>query len=112
MHTINVSITLLLPQGDHDSFTGAIRILRRIMGRKAPDIAQLMLHQLTGRDAEGVADEYLDSIGWPAMGGRSIPPLRRGPARRANAPRVRAIATRRGGVGACLRTRLADPSRN
>lgn len=111
MHAINVSITLVLPRGDHDEFTGAIDILRRIMRRKAPTLDQLMLHQLTRRDAEGLADEYLDAIGWPAMAGRSIGLDRRRAVRR-TAPRSRALGVRRGGTAQLPRARWADPSRN
>jgi hypothetical protein len=35
------------------------------MGDKAPDVRALMEHNLRNRDAAGMAEDYLASIGWP-----------------------------------------------
>jgi hypothetical protein len=42
------------------------------MGRKAPDALALIRHNLLRRDPTGLADDYLDSIGWPLAAGRAI----------------------------------------
>lgn len=42
------------------------------MGGKAPSVNTLIRAQLIGRDAPGVADDYLDGIGWPPEKGRVI----------------------------------------
>ncbi len=53
-------------------FLAAGRILVRIMGSKAPDMIGLIQHNLRGRDATGLADEYLDAVGWPMKAGRVV----------------------------------------
>lgn len=35
------------------------------MGDKAPDVIALIHSNLRGRDARGLADDYLDWAGWP-----------------------------------------------
>lgn len=35
------------------------------MGVLTPSLTQLCAHQLTGRDAAGLAEDYLAAIGWP-----------------------------------------------
>lgn len=65
-------ITLNLRRRDYRSFTGAARLLRRIMSRGAPDARTLMAHNLQNRDATGLADDYLDSIRWPHEAGRVV----------------------------------------
>lgn len=42
------------------------------MGRKAPDALNLVIFCLQGRDATGVADDYLDSVRWPIAAGRMV----------------------------------------
>jgi len=42
----------------------AVRRLRRFMGRQAPDLVSLVQSNLEGRDAIGLADDYLDSVRW------------------------------------------------
>jgi hypothetical protein len=71
MHTSSRLVTLKipLPRRDHRVFLAARRILVRIMGAKAPDAIGLIQQYLRGRDARGLADEYLDTVGvgrWPA----------------------------------------------
>lgn len=59
-----VHITVPFPPKDHRTFVSATRILRRVMGKKAPSTLTLIQRNLTGRDSEGIADDYLDFIGW------------------------------------------------
>lgn len=42
------------------------------MGEKSPDVDRLIADQVTGHDAIGITDEYLDRIGWPRVAGRMI----------------------------------------
>ena len=74
MHTHSrfVSMTLPMPAKDHRIYATAARLLARVMGKKAPTVEALLLHDLRGRDAAGVADDYLDSIGWPNPAGRIV----------------------------------------
>ena|SRR5882724_11217855 len=80
-----VLLQLSLPKSDHRMFAGACRLLARLMGRKAPDPARLILHLLAHRDATGLAEDYLESIRWPVKKGfvvtlrrRNLSPLRSG----------------------------------
>lgn len=80
----------------------------RVMGDKAPDTLQIIQINLIGRDARGLADEYLDTVGWPLKGGRSVTA-----SRRSKALVIPAIA-----VGSPVPLKLprqrvpVDPSRN
>ena len=65
-----IRLTLLFASADYRVFADAVRLLRRIMGREAPDVAALIQLNLRDRDATGLADEYLDSIRWPEAAGR------------------------------------------
>lgn len=83
-----IQLTIPIPAKDHRIYVSATRLLLRILGRKAPTVATLILHDLRGRDATGIADDYLDSIGWPRASGRvvllrrnQLSPLRRSPRR-------------------------------
>src|SRR5580700_9488834 len=67
-----IQITVMLAPAGFRAYTQAVRILARIMGAEAPDVAALIQAQLSGRDPTGVADDYLDSIGWPLAKGRVI----------------------------------------
>jgi len=69
------------------------------MGAKAPDTIGLIQQHLIGRDARGLADEYLDTVGWPMSGNRAVS-LRHG---RTAIP-LRAVLPRQRG--------LMDPARN
>ena len=53
-------------------------VLVRLMGAKAPDAIGLIQQHLSGRDARGLADEYLDTVGWPMQGSRTVSLRRRG----------------------------------
>ena len=83
-----VQLTLALPPADYRAYVAAARILARIMGRKAPDALALIHHNLVKRDPTGVADDYLDSIGWPLAAGRAISVRRpaRKPVRHSHGP--------------------------
>ena len=102
-----VQLTLALPPADYRAYVAAARILARIMGRKAPDALALIHHNLVKRDPTGVADDYLDSIGWPLAAGRAISVRRpaRKPVRHSHGPLL--LASPRG-----LPSPLADPARN
>ena len=67
-----VQLNVPLPAADYRIFVSAARKLRRVMGRKAPDVLNLVKFSLQGRDATGVADDYLDSVRWPHAAGRMI----------------------------------------
>ncbi len=72
-----IILTVPLPAKDHRVFLAAQRILVRILGSKAPDTIGIVQQNLRGRDATGLADEYLDAVGWPMKGSRSISQHRR-----------------------------------
>jgi hypothetical protein len=79
------------------------------MGAKAPDTIGLIQQNLSGRDARGLADEYLDTVGWPMQGNRTVSLRRRReapagvrPVRNAVPPSV-VLPRQRG---------LMDPTRN
>ncbi len=61
------SVTLIvpLPEQDYAAFTAAGRHLVRVMGSEAPDLLALVVHTLRCRDARGLAEDYLESVGWP-----------------------------------------------
>lgn len=71
-----VHLKLVLSPADYRVYTGAARILTRIMGRDAPDALALIHQNLIQRDATGVADDYLDSIRWPLADGRATSAIR------------------------------------
>ena len=74
MHPLPKLIRISLPLSavDYRVYVSAVRKLKRIMGRQAPDILSLIRSNLHDRDAAGVADDYLDSIRWPDACGRMI----------------------------------------
>jgi len=67
-----IQFTVELPPADYRVYAKAARILSRIMGAQAPTVIALIQAQLGGRDPTGVADDYLDSIGWPLAKGRVV----------------------------------------
>ena len=71
-HTHAVRVTIVFAPADYRIFVSATRQLRRIMGPSAPDVAALIVFNLQGRDATGIADDYLDSIRWPSSAGRIV----------------------------------------
>jgi hypothetical protein len=109
-----IQITVPLPAADYRIYISAARKLRRLMGRQAPDALNLVRFSLQGRDASGVADDYLDAIRWPPAAGRMVS-LRR-PVRSARrTARIVARASRPAAEArlpaGCIRA-PADPSRN
>jgi hypothetical protein len=96
-----VQIVLVLPARDYSAFVEAVRLLRRVMGRSAPDTRTLVTRTLRNRDALGVADDYLDAIAWP---------MSRRKALRA-APGACGSSIRHSSLARCLRV-PSDPSRN
>ncbi len=111
MHTSSslVILQIPLPRRDHRAFLAARRILVRIMGEKAPDTMGLIQKQLLGRDARGLADEYLDTVGWPLQGNRTVS-LRRGREVRQTVQPKRGVSPSR--VELPRRRGLTDPTRN
>ncbi len=76
------------------------------MGDKAPDVIALIQTNLRGRDARGLADDYLDWAGWPF-------PKRRPKSRESRSLRRGPEGTPRRQQALESRLRLpADPSRN
>ncbi|MDB6094029.1 MAG: hypothetical protein JWM32_1591 [Verrucomicrobia bacterium] len=93
-----IRLSIELPKPAHRAYVGAVALLRRLMGRRAPTVEGLIHLNLSGRDAAGLADDYLDSIHWPAAAGRVVSlrakekiPRR---TRRLPQPFVRAVAKR------------------
>lgn len=101
-------IQVSLSETEYRPYATAARLLIRVMGRKAPDALTLIRHTLRGRDATGIADDYLDSISWRTTP-RDAALLRR-PARQ-SVPVKPTVATQR--RAALLRPRASmDPTRN
>ena len=67
-----IRITSPFDAADYRIFVSATRQLRRIMGRNAPDVTELIVFNLQNRDATGLADDYLDAIRWPSSAGRVV----------------------------------------
>lgn len=63
-------VSLTVPLRDRRSFVVASRLLRRVMGPEAPNVTTLMEHNLKRRDAVGLAEDYLSSVGWPVTLGQ------------------------------------------
>jgi len=61
------SVTLIvpLPEPDYAAYTEAGRHLVRAIGSEAPDLLALVVHTLRCRDGRGLAEDYLESVGWP-----------------------------------------------
>jgi hypothetical protein len=68
----HIRVTVALSAPDYRAYVRAAQILARVMGSRAPAVGKLIQVQLVGRDADGVADHYLDSIEWPLEKGRVI----------------------------------------
>ena len=83
-----VRVTVLFAAVDYGVFVCATRQLRRIMGRTAPGVIALIQFNLQGRDATGIADDYLDAIRWPNAAGRVISLRGR---RKRNSPNSRSV---------------------
>ena len=61
-----VQLTIALPKRDYATYHGGVALLTRVMGRQAPNVLTLIVHTLRCRDRRGLAEDYLDSIIWPA----------------------------------------------
>lgn len=83
-----VSVTIPFAAADYGVFVSATRQLRRIMSRSAPGVIALIKFNLQGRDATGIADDYLDAIRWPNPAGRVISLRGR---RKTNGPNSRSV---------------------
>lgn len=81
-----LQINLLLPAADYRIYVSAARKLRRIMGKQAPHVLTLVSFSLHGRDATGIADDYLDSVRWPHAAGRMVSVRRPAKLARRNSP--------------------------
>jgi len=103
----HVSLVIFLPAEDFSIYVEAHRILKCLMGRKAPRLEKLMLHDLRGRDAPGIADNYLDSVRWPLGCGRAVNLRMRERARRVGKSAPRSPRTLAG-----LGKPPGDPARN
>ncbi|MEO6569375.1 MAG: hypothetical protein ABIO94_11485 [Opitutaceae bacterium] len=101
MHHRPIQLNLALPAADYAAYAGAVAILTRVMGSKAPDVLVLIMHSLRSRDPHGLAEDFLDAIGWL--------PTRRGVSRRKGAIRSAPVLRR-----ALLKSTRApkDPGRN
>ena len=110
-----LQINVLLPAADYRIYVSAARKLRRIMGQQAPDVLTLVSFSLQGRDATGIADDYLDSVRWPHAAGRMVS-LRRPAKPTRRKPRLSDHETRTGRERKLLPIvrvgPLADLSRN
>jgi len=110
----HIHLNVPLAAVDYRIYASAARKLRRIMGRKAPDPLGLVLFSLQGRDAIGVADDYLDSVRWPDAAGRMVS-LRRPTKSTRRISRIAARESRAGSEPKLSAGRLrppADLSRN
>lgn len=78
MHTRRryVRHQVTLPAVDYRVFVLAVRILRQVMGRKAPTVRGLIRQNLTERSSNSVADDYLEWVGWPGGRVRRLEPKR------------------------------------
>jgi hypothetical protein len=94
-----VQLRLLLPAADYRVFILAARILRRVMGRKAPTRIDLIQHCLTERRANSVADDYLEWVGWPQGRRPAVSAGKRVACRGLRTPVLRPVA-------------MVDPTRN
>lgn len=69
-----ITITIRLLTADYETFESAVLILRRIMSDQAPDLMLLVCSKLAKHDATGLAEDYLDLVGWPHARRRLILP--------------------------------------
>ena len=65
MNCPEIGVYLLLPTADYKVYVRAARCLKRTMRKMAPGALALMTHSLRCRDPRGLAEDYLDSTGWP-----------------------------------------------
>lgn len=70
-HTL-IRVSVTLPAADYRVYESAARILTRIMGAQAPTAPTIIRAQLSRSDPSGIADDHLDSMGWPLEGAKRI----------------------------------------
>lgn len=70
-----ILVTVSLTPSEYRPFVCAAHRLRRILGARAPKACTLIQANLRGRDARGLAEDYLDVIGWPPVQRRTRRPL-------------------------------------
>ena len=63
-------LVVTVPKREARVYRRATRILVTAIGRKAPTVVALILHELSGRRPESVAAEYLYFIGRPGSTAR------------------------------------------
>ncbi|WP_043585825.1 hypothetical protein [Geminisphaera colitermitum] len=56
--------TLVVPEKERRVYAAARTILVRKMKNQAPELGELILHELRLRRPGDIADEYLDFTGW------------------------------------------------
>ncbi len=79
--TSSIYLVLSLPMQDFSVYAEAATRLRKIMGRKAPDVLLLLERTLRCRDAHGLVEDYLESIHWPVAPRKPSAPRARIPRR-------------------------------
>src|SRR4051812_44944022 len=60
-----IPVSVELPPADYHVYASAARMLTRIMGTEAPNTVAIMQAQLRDLKPCGLADDHLDSVGWP-----------------------------------------------
>jgi hypothetical protein len=60
-----IQFTIGLPATDYAAYQEAMRLLKRVMGKHAPNLVSLIVFTLRCRDGRGVAEDYLESVDWP-----------------------------------------------
>ncbi len=104
----SVQIRCPLPADDYHVFVAAQRTLRLVMGRKAPAVETLIQHTLSERTASGIADDYLEWVGWP-QGRLPAAPVKPD---RSGAKRSRRLSGARLRIPLLQPAAIVDPSRN
>ena len=62
-----MSILTPVPLPHHFVYATAHRFLRPILGPKAPAVADLIIFEMSRRDAISIAEEYLEHHGYPTL---------------------------------------------
>jgi hypothetical protein len=62
-----IQLTIGLPANDYAAYRAAKRMLSRTMGKHAPSVLGLIVNTLRCRDSRGLAEDYLESVNWPAL---------------------------------------------
>ncbi|EIP98970.1 hypothetical protein OpiT1DRAFT_03470 [Opitutaceae bacterium TAV1] len=67
------TFTLVVPEKERRVYAKARTILARKMKAQAPEVGELILHELRLRKPRDIADEYLDFAGWLPCESRTTP---------------------------------------